>query len=429
MRSTKEASGENVGSRDALALIILVGVLAAAFFLRVLYLAYQDGMAVPVRHPDTYLYDMIARHLLAGDGYVGENYLIVRKGEPTAFYGPVYPLFLAFIYGVFGYSFKFVQIAQIIISVATAFLVFETCRFLYGKKAGLLAAALFAVYPELVAYPSAVLSETLFIFLEVLFVYVFARALSRDDPGAAVFALAGGILAVAFLCRQVIALAPVAALPFAALRYRNRGFSWIAKRVFAFAAVAIVIIAPWSIRNYYALGTISPGTTTGGVTFWWGNNTDRRGMDLPTALNEVKRKHPGLSEIEMNSLLYKLGAAEIAQKGPIGMARLFLSKWGKIWMPYLFYEGKWRSIGVAQYAVIYALLAAGLYGSIAMIKRASGTLAVTAVLISGIAVHLMTIGNSRYSLPFMPLLMITSAPVFISVYRRGEALFSRKRPA
>lgn len=421
MRSLATKINSEIISRDRLALTVLIGILAIALFLRVLYLLNQDRMAIPVRHPDTYLYDMIPRHLLAGDGYVGENYLIVQKGKPTAFYGPVYPLFVAVIYWLFGYSFRYIQIAQILVSIATCYLVYASGRLLYGRRAGLLTAALFAVYPELVAYPSAVLSETLFIFLEVLFVYLMARALSSDRPGAAIFAIAGGELAIAFLCRQVIALAPLTLLPFAVWRYRDCGFAWISKRAVAFALAAAIVIVPWSIRNYYALGTLSPGTTTGGVTFWWGNNTDRRGMDLPTALSEVKRKHPGLSEIEMNSLLYKLGVEEIAKKGPWGMARLLWSKWGKIWMPYLFYEGKWRTLGLAQYAVIYALLAAGLYGSIALVRKSAGTLAVTAVLVSGIAVHLMTIGNSRYSLPFMPLLMITSAPVFISVARWAAA--------
>ena len=184
MRSLATKINSEIISRDRLALTVLIGILAIALFLRVLYLLNQDRMAIPVRHPDTYLYDMIPRHLLAGDGYVGENYLIVQKGKPTAFYGPVYPLFVAVIYWLFGYSFRYIQIAQILVSIATCYLVYASGRLLYGRRAGLLTAALFAVYPELVAYPSAVLSETLFIFLEVLFVYLIVLA-RRFSPSPA----------------------------------------------------------------------------------------------------------------------------------------------------------------------------------------------------------------------------------------------------
>lgn len=404
-------------SKDRLAVAVLIGVLAVALGLRVLYMLNQAGMAIPVRSPDTFLYDMIPRHLLAGKGYIGENYLIVQKGKPTAFYGPVYPLFVAAIYRLFGYSFRYIQIAQILVSLLTCYVVFKVGELLYGKRAGLMAAALFAVYPELAAYPSAVLSETLFVFLEILFVYLLAKAISNEKPGMVIFGLAGATFALAFLCRQVISVAPIIMLPFAIRRYRNHGWAWMAKRASTFLVAALVIIVPWSVRNYIDMGTLSPAATTGGVTFWWGNKADRRGMDLPTALDQVKKENPGLSEIEMNSLLYKLGFKEIAGQGPAELASLIWSKWRKMWMPYLFNEGRWRPVGIAQYVVIYTLLISGLFGSFKLVKSSPGTAVVAIVLVAGVAVHLASIGNSRYSLPYLPLLMITSAPVWLAAVR------------
>jgi 4-amino-4-deoxy-L-arabinose transferase-like glycosyltransferase len=417
--------------RDRQAHTALMAILAVALVLRVAYMIFQSRMAIPVHHPDSLLYDAIARNLLDGKGYVGRNYLIVKDGMQTAFYGPVYPIFLAALYGAFGYAYKFVQIAQILVSVATCWLVYTTGKMLYGRTAGLLAAAMFALYPELVAYPSAILSETLYIFLEVALVYMLAKALSEEEPKTSMFAATGCVFALAFLCRQVVAVVPIFLIPFVYMRYRGRGSKWLSVRIAAFAFAAIVVIAPWSVRNYFDMGTVSPATSTGGVTFWWGNKAERHGKDLPQALAVIRRANPGLGELKMNSLLYGEGFKELSMLNPAGLGELVWSKWRKMWMPYLFNANSPTPAVVIQYVLIYATLLLGLIGSIYQFKRSPGTMAIAIVVVSGIIMHLATIGNSRYSLPFMPLLMTTAAPMLVLIAgrlraRKGRPLASGK---
>lgn len=415
-------------TKERLTVFLLIGILAITFIGRILYLVNQSSFSIPAYYPDTYLYDHLARNLISGAGYLGANYHIAQEGKPTAFYGPVYPLFLAAVYRVLGYSFYYVQIIQIILSLVGGYLVFKIGKMLYGQTVGLLSAALYAVYPELVAYPSAVISESVYVFLELLFVYYLAKVFSSESPTVRGLLLAGFAFSLAYLTRQVVSLAPLIILLLLVIRYRDRGFRWLFKRSAAFVLAAAILIAPWAVRNYLAFGQPSPATTTGGVTFWWGNNTNRQGLHLLKSLDIIKEKHPGITEMEFNSLLYKMGIQELSEKSPADLIVLIKDKWTNMWKPSLLAFGKLKFLANIQQLLIYVLLALGISGSVALIRRFPGTVAITIVLLSGIAMNLVTDGISRYNLPYMPLLAVTAFQALFMVCEWVKHKASLKRP-
>jgi 4-amino-4-deoxy-L-arabinose transferase-like glycosyltransferase len=140
---------------------------------------------------------------------------------------------------------------------------------LWGARVGLPAMALGAVFLPLVLDGASLISEPLFVALELgalLAVLEFRRR-----PGGVEWAIAAGTLAgLAALTRSSGALLAAALL--IGVAARPRGLPGAA----AFAAAAVLLVAPWTIRNAVVLGTFIPvSTETGGTLLGTYNPTAR----------------------------------------------------------------------------------------------------------------------------------------------------------
>jgi 4-amino-4-deoxy-L-arabinose transferase-like glycosyltransferase len=71
-------------------------------------------------------------------------------GEPSAYTQPLYGWFLVPVYWIFGRSWLSIGLAQIVVAIATALLVYEIGRRVLGARAGLAAAAIATLNPYLV---------------------------------------------------------------------------------------------------------------------------------------------------------------------------------------------------------------------------------------------------------------------------------------
>lgn len=125
---------------------------------------------------------------------------------------PVYPLFLAMVYGVAGYHHQAVRIAQCFLDVLMIFFILRIARYLgVGRLARFFAALLLAVNPFTSAYVSALLSENMSIFLLALS-YVVLYVSIRE--GKTVWYVISGLLfGITTLCRpQFVLLLPLISL-------------------------------------------------------------------------------------------------------------------------------------------------------------------------------------------------------------------------
>ncbi|MGH7297558.1 MAG: glycosyltransferase family 39 protein, partial [Polyangiaceae bacterium] len=194
-------------------------------------------------------------------------------GEPlTSRRPPGYPFFLAVLYRLFGVRPEIVPFAQALLGALAALVVYALGLRLAGsRRVGLVAAAVYAIYPHYVYYAREVLSETLFFAL-----FWSALALLAGARRSAAVSLreligAGLLLGLAALVRPVVLLfLPVVPL-WALLVYRPRiRVACGAAAVVLVAACAV--IAPWTVRNWRVHGQFVPITTMGGTTLLGGNN-------------------------------------------------------------------------------------------------------------------------------------------------------------
>jgi 4-amino-4-deoxy-L-arabinose transferase-like glycosyltransferase len=179
---------------------------------------------------------------------------------PEVLRTPVYPLFVAAIYRLFGPGQLPVALAQTVLFMLISVVVFDIGRRVVSTRIGIAAAAVTALFPPIPYFGAFVMTEVWTTFLFTVSMWAAIRGLR--NPGVGRFAWLGFLLALTTLSRPVfvlfpIALAAVGVVVFRILRVRPRpAFRQWALMVAVFALAML----PWFTYNYVTLGqfTLSP---------------------------------------------------------------------------------------------------------------------------------------------------------------------------
>jgi 4-amino-4-deoxy-L-arabinose transferase-like glycosyltransferase len=234
-------------------------IVLVALLLRVIVVA-ADTPYRPAN--DSLDYDRYARSIAAGDGYPQSGTLLF--GGPTALRPPGYPVLLGALYALSGDSVTLGRLAGAALGALAVLLLYLISRTIWGRRTALFAAALAAVFPPLVLLSEELLSESLFIALELAAVLAVFRF--RRSGGLLRWAVAAGALCgIASLTRNV---GLVLVLPIAIGLWTGRP----RLRADALAApattllTALLVLAPWTIRNEIEFGRFIPVSSGTGFT-------------------------------------------------------------------------------------------------------------------------------------------------------------------
>jgi 4-amino-4-deoxy-L-arabinose transferase-like glycosyltransferase len=224
---------------------VWLGVIVGfATLLRVLWVLHAARPTKALNDP--FFYTVFGEQIAQGRGYA------LVSGEPTAFYPVGYPGFLGGVFWLMHHTplpdspARLIGFFQLILGVATVALVFAVGRRLYDASTGLVAAAVVALWPNLIFHTAVALSETVFNFLAMCAVLVIVwRPWDRLRTGQ--LALFGAFVGVSALVRPISLLF----LPVLLFAWRRAGFGWrpSLRRLLVVALVAAAAIAPWTIRN------------------------------------------------------------------------------------------------------------------------------------------------------------------------------------
>jgi hypothetical protein len=278
---------------------ILVGIIVVATLLRLASAVYQGNTVVPL--PGIYdqiSYDGLARRVVEGHGFsfAEGHWPATPAGEPTAHWSYLYTLYLAAVYALFGPQPIVARLIQAVVAgVLHSWLAWRIGRRIFGPTTGLIAAGLSAVYIYFFYYAGGVLTETFYI-IGILWTFDVALRLTARarpaDPNESSPALnwwlwleLGLSIGLTVLLRQVFLFfgpflflwlwwnlpqSGPAAAGGSSLRQRFHGSTL--KGLIATTLVIVVLIVPWTIRNYQAFGTFVPLNTNAGFAFFWGNH-------------------------------------------------------------------------------------------------------------------------------------------------------------
>jgi hypothetical protein len=307
---------------------VLIGILILSVLLRVVAGVAFFGNQIQ-ELPGTFdevSYHNLALRVMDGHGFsFGERWWPgTAANEPTAHWSYLYTIYLVVIYSLFGPSPLLARILQaIIVGIIMPWLLYRLTFRLFAPKArgegmftyspavaraqriSLLAAAIGAVYIYFFYYTASLITEGFYI-SAILWTFDTAVSLTQSTKiSTRQWALLGLAMSITVLLRQLFLLF----LPFLLL------WLWWAKRprLTSFVlpvAMVVLMILPWTIRNYLAFDHIVPLNTNSGFAFFWGNHPRYGTQFIPILPSgEYFRMIPealqaqGLNEAEMDSAL------------------------------------------------------------------------------------------------------------------------------
>jgi 4-amino-4-deoxy-L-arabinose transferase-like glycosyltransferase len=184
---------------------------------------------------------------------------------------PMYILFLAAIYKVFGHNYHAVYIVQSFMSVACLGLIYLLARRLWNGTVGMISLVLSALYVPFIGYSGILLSEILFLFFLLAFSYFALRAVQTRSISFTV--LSAVFCALATMTRSISLLLPVGIVIMLVICYRKQMLTKTAlTRVSLFFAAMLLTISPWTIRNYVDTGEFVLIDSISGLNLLIGNN-------------------------------------------------------------------------------------------------------------------------------------------------------------
>ena len=257
---------------------LLLAVLALGLGLRVANLAdISDSPFFTRPMVDGQAYDRWALAIIGR----AENPEVKAAVNQPFFQDPLYPYFLALIYTVFGHSYWAVYLFQLVLALVFLLLVYDTARRLFDWRAGIMAAAMAALYKPLIFYDGQIEKTALAVFLTALFLWLFLRTASRKPQAASRKARTGDVLwpMASGVALGLVALTRANALLFAPLLPLALALNpQAASRRLRIGAAAssllgvLLVIAPVSIRNSLLTREFTLTTTQAGQNLYIGNS-------------------------------------------------------------------------------------------------------------------------------------------------------------
>lgn len=183
---------------------------------------------------------------------------------PSANTQPLYGFFLAALYWAFDRSWVIVGLAQIVVAVGTALLVYEVGRRFVSPRAGLIAAVVATLHPYLVWHDVHMNREILDQVLAAAIVLL--ALLLAERPSVPLGAGLGAAAGLAILGNVRLVLLPLLLAGFALLCARRAALL----PALAVVVAAAIVVAPWVVRNESSVGCATLSTDSRAL--WKANN-------------------------------------------------------------------------------------------------------------------------------------------------------------
>jgi len=160
---------------------------------------------------------------LAKNLYEGEGYWVNTIGQET-FRPPLFPLLIASVWTVFGFSESLVKMLPPIFGILSIIVLYFFVKRLYDKETAVWASLILATLHFFLFYGEKLLTETIFIFLGLSALYLYYKGIEDDKKW--LLPLAGILIALTFLTRYAGSLLMIVYVlyPFLRIKTKKRTF-------------------------------------------------------------------------------------------------------------------------------------------------------------------------------------------------------------
>lgn len=401
----------NANSKQALTLIVVVAVL-----IRIpVAVLMGDQIEVLPGIQDQVSYDALARSLLEGRGYrFTENwYPFTPADTPTAHWSFIYPLYLAGVYAVVGYHPLAARLLQgIVASALLCLLIYQIGRRVSNEETGLVSAGLAALYGYFIYYNAALMTETFFMVLVLLTLYLALRI--KEKPTLSRWVGLGFSLGFAGLLRQTVLLFVPFLLFWLFLELRARGIRWL--HITAPVVIILLLITPWTLRNYLVYDEFLLLNSNAGYALYASNNPNLgTNWNNETVVVPVPEELKGQNEARLDRALTKQ-AIEFILADPQRYLRLTLDK-------SLEFFWFWPSSDSSRISNLNRVLSFGLYlpfmlfGLWLSFSRWRSFVVLYVFILVHTAIHLLSWPAPRYRLTVDAVLMVFAGMAVLELAR------------
>jgi 4-amino-4-deoxy-L-arabinose transferase-like glycosyltransferase len=312
--------------------IILIFLVAFAF--RLFLIKFIPYPFFPERIDDAHSYDIMGLNILQGNGFSGDEN---PPYKPTIRRTPVYPIFLAGIYAIFGQAYDIVRIIQAFIDSITCFLVYLISLFCFRnkknyKQLALLTFILAALCPFTAFFASMIYADLLTTFLFTLSVFLFILAISKKQWQY--YFLSGITIGLAFLCRPAIFAYLFILVVCMFLSNIRNNIKLILKYIFIYMFGVSLVWLPWVYRNYVVFDRFVPLALNSGEILWVGTFPPGRyekDFTVDRDIHEAYLKLKGKAALDMDSWLGKEAIKRI-KKEPLKYFYYSFKRIGYLWV-------------------------------------------------------------------------------------------------
>lgn len=191
-------------------------------------------------------YFLLAKNLI-------KNYTFSYSANPPfvleSLRSPGYPLFISIIISIFRLP-EIISIIQLICSFCTGWLVYDLLKEKVSERWSLVGAYLFWINPTVLFYSITALSDTLFVFLEVIIFWIIWK--KRSIRSSLVAFLLLGFAALVRPAGSYLGIILVAWMIF--IQSKERSIKEITTRVILVTLMLLCVVTPWMYRNQKAFG-------------------------------------------------------------------------------------------------------------------------------------------------------------------------------
>jgi 4-amino-4-deoxy-L-arabinose transferase-like glycosyltransferase len=393
---------------------------------------------LPIGLDDMFQYDMLARSIVAGDGYrwyAEEDLALIQRyipmeppedydprGVPTSFRAPGYPAFLALVYAILGVGprrFFAARLVQAFLGATLAPLAWALARQIrFGERAARWAAGIVAVFPLLIVYPLGLATENFFVPLLLLALVLVLRAGERGRVRDHL--LAGLVLGMAALTRSIVAgFVPLVVL----------WLWWVAQEKRARlhnSAILIVcfllVTIPWAARNTILHGRLTWVESALGYDLYVGYHPESTGtfqfgisLDLVPILDDGVRHERGMEAFW-----------SFLRADPGRVPYLMVRKAGYLWsldkraLIYFYGNNYFGYLPLWLLAPIFvlacgplAVLAPAAAVGLACGQAGQRKLLVALLLAYYTGAHMLILAEPRFHVPLLPVIAVLAAYAFV----------------
>jgi 4-amino-4-deoxy-L-arabinose transferase-like glycosyltransferase len=420
-------------SHRALVIGLVVGLA-----IRLIVLSQTSSLGAKIVDEQQYL--ELATSLADGHGFAW------KSGELTSLRPPLYPAVVAAVWTVTGSrSLQTIRLLQIVMELITVWLVYDIGRRVFSREAGRAAALLTWLYPSFIYYAFTALTEVLFTFLLVAFVWLTIRLAAERRWWLAV--TAGVVLGLSALTRSVLWPLPLLLCPLLA------GILWADSRVSSLRRSMITVVAglpvlllagyvvaigPWAVRNTKLQRVPTIVDTMGGLNLRMGNyeyTPEDRMWDAVSVTGERSWVHQlaldqaaGLAPMNitegMKDKWAQRKAIEYITAHPGITLRRDAIKFGDFWGIERTFAAGWQQglysppswfavLGALSMAAAIPLLIVPAVVGMWMARPAwPNHLLVLLPIVAITGAHTIVFGHERYHFPLVPLLTLYAAASF-----------------